>query len=147
MFANVVRRTRPGTLAGLTILAALPGCATVEQRSASPAAHPELVRFPAGATLIGLGGGDVEGVMGQPALIRQEAGAQYWRYRLAGCQLDLFLYGGPTDGSVRVAYLDARAALGAPPESKQACADLARDLRAGVAPAERHPLPRISDPL
>jgi hypothetical protein len=143
MFANVVRRSRPGTLAGLTILAALPGCATLEQ----PAAHPEPVRLPAGATLIGLGGGDVEGVMGQPVLIRQEAGAQYWRYRLAGCQLDLFLYGDPTDGSVRVAYLDARAAVGAPPESKQACADLARDLRAGVAPTERHPLPRISDPL
>ena len=84
--------------------------------------------------------------MGQPALIRQEGGAQYWRYRLAGCQLDLFLYAGPTDGSARVAYLDARAALGAPPESKRACADLARDLRAGVAPTELHPLPTDQRP-
>ena len=57
-----------------------------------PTAHvPELARLPAGATLIGLRGGDLRGVMGQPALIRHEGVAQYCRYGVAGCQLDMFL--------------------------------------------------------
>ena len=68
---------------------------------------PELARLPAGATLIGLGGGDLQGVMGQPALIRHEGAAQYWRYGLAGCQLDLFLYADPRPG--RAGGLSGRA--------------------------------------
>ena len=110
--------------------------------------HPELARLPAGATLIGLGGGDVEGVMGRPALVRQEGGAQYWRYSLAGCQLDLFLYADPTAGSVRVAYLDARAGTSERrPRERAACADLAARLRAGVTPSRAQPVPTVSDPL
>jgi hypothetical protein len=100
----------------------------------------DLVPVPAGTTLIGLGGGDLRGMMGEPALVRREDGAQYWRYRLGGCQLDLFLFADPTNGGARVRHLDARPALGARPPQAEECAALARRLRAGGAAEISEPL-------
>jgi hypothetical protein len=81
-----------------------------------------------GVRLVGLGGGELEGLLGQPALVRSEQGAQYRRYDLGGCQLDLFLYADPSGGPPRVAYLDARPSRHAPPGRAAACADLGRAL-------------------
>jgi hypothetical protein len=149
MFACAALRSRPRALLVSLAMCVLGGCASGGPGPGSSATVPELARLPADTALIGLRGGDLEGVMGRPALVRREGAAQYWRYGLAGCQLDLFLYADPESGSARVAYLDARPALGAPPANAQACAHLARRLRAGAGPSRPEPLPGppVSAPL
>jgi hypothetical protein len=61
----------------------------------------------AGATaIVGLDGGAVRKLLGEPGLIRRETPAEVWQYRTAGCILDVVLYdqaSGP-----RVAYAEAR---------------------------------------
>ena len=149
MRACAVSFCRPRALLGSLALSVLAGCAPGGPPPGSTAPAPELARLPAGATLIGLRGGDLRGVMGQPALIRHEGVAQYWRYGVAGCQLDLFLYTDPTSGSARVTYLDVRPAVGVSPAGAEACAHLASRLRAGARPStpEPSPSPAVSDPL
>ena len=149
MRACAVSFCRPRALLGSLALGVLAGCAPGGPPPGSTAHVPELARLPAGATLIGLRGGDLRGVMGQPALIRDEGVAQYWRYGVAGCQLDLFLYADPTSGSARVTYLDVRPAVGVSPAGTEVCAHLASRLRAGARPStpEPSPSPAVSDPL
>lgn len=56
--------------------------------------------------LYGLGPLALDGLLGQPNLIRIEAPARIWQYRSQSCVLDIFLYeeaGGP-----RVTYIEAR---------------------------------------
>ena len=128
MFASAVPASRSAAVAGLLACGAVAACAS----SAPPPAKGALAGLPADTTLIGLDGGDLQGMMGEPALVRREDGAQYWRYRLGACQLDLFLFTDPTNGGARVRHLDARPALDAPPPEAGDCAALARRLRAGA---------------
>ncbi len=56
--------------------------------------------------LYGLGPVALDGLLGQPSLIRIEAPARIWQYRSQSCVFDIFLYeeaGGP-----RVTYIEAR---------------------------------------
>ena len=130
-----------GGLAALT-LAGCAGTATVpEQRPPATA----LGRLPAGVSLIGLGGGDLEGMMGTPALIRDEGTAEYWRYGVAGCQLDLFLFADRAMEQPRVVYVDVRPAVGAPPDAAADCGRLGAHLR--MAPPALPPAPAVSAPL
>lgn len=141
MFASTPLGVLSRALLGSLALCAPGGCASGGVPRGQSPSVPELARLPTGATLIGLGGGDLKGIMGQPALIREEGAAQYWRYGLASCQLDLFLYADPETASARVAYLDVRPALGAPPASTEHCADIAGRLRAGSGSATTQPVP------
>jgi hypothetical protein len=111
-------------------------------RAPTTAAATRIVPPPwGGVQLVGLGGGELEGLLGQPALVRSEQDAQYWRYNLGGCQLDLFLYADPRGGPPRVAYLDVRPSRHAPPGRTAACADLGvalGDARLPAATVDAH---------
>lgn len=111
----------------------------------APVARPSPIStLPADGALVGLAGGEVEGMMGEPILIRADGPAQYWRYSLGGCQLDLFLYADAAAGRPRVAYLDVRPSRGVDLRTRDACAELGRRLRA-EPPAPTEPL--ISQPF
>src|SRR4051812_49934375 len=70
-------------------LAWLRGCArggspsptTADTTARTP--HDGLPALPADIRLIGLGSGDLDGLLGRPALVRSERQAQYRRYSLA----------------------------------------------------------------
>jgi hypothetical protein len=104
--------------------AASPSVSVVEP--ARPVRVPEL---PGGVQLVGLHSGDLETLLGRPTLVRSEQQAQYWRYNLGGCQLDLFLYTDAKAGLARVVYLDVRPSGYASLASVDACAEVARRLR------------------
>jgi hypothetical protein len=102
--------------------------ATVERR------HPIRVpKLPAGVQLVGLGSVDLESLLGRPTLVRSEQQAQYWRYNLGGCQLDLFLYADPGSGLTRVVYLDVRPSGHATLAQAGACEDVGSRLRGEAA--------------
>ena len=90
--------------------------------------------LPAGGALVGLAGGELEGMMGEPTLIRADGNAQYWRYSLGGCQLDLFLYA--DGGRPRVAYLDVRPSRGIARDAASELRRAGRRLR-GAGPLRR----------
>ena len=97
--------------------------------------------LPSGIRLIGLGGGELEGLLGRPTLVRSERQAQYWRYSLGECQLDLFLYAEPASALSRVVYLDVRPSGYAPsgagrdvPEARRRYCEASRYPRAGPNP-------------
>ena len=54
--------------------------------------------------------GDLEALLGQPDLERQERQAQYRRYDVDGCALDLYLYEAPSNGAPKVAWFEVRPA-------------------------------------
>ena len=93
------------------------------RRAARPARGRRACSASAAATL--------EGLIGQPALVRSEQQAQYWRYSLGGCQLDLFLYADREPGRRAVAYLDVRPSAATPRRHAR------RLRRAGGAAARR----------
>lgn len=64
------------------------------------------------ARLMGAGGPGVRALLGEPDLLRREAGASVWQYRATGCVLDVYLY--PEGGERRVLHLEARDAATAP---------------------------------
>lgn len=41
--------------------------------------------------LVAIAASDLKSIFGEPALVRDEGGVQYWRYSFAGCTLDLFV--------------------------------------------------------
>ena len=111
------------------VVLAQAACASVSSERARPAATAPVARLPPNLTLIGLGSGDVQGAMGVPTLVRADGAAQYWRYGLGGCQLDLFLYTDPGTSQPRVAYLDVRPSHGVDLGTRHACASIASRLR------------------
>lgn len=128
---------------GLLAMLSLTGCAGTAE-VARPATAPAL---PVGVALVGLAGGEVEGVMGEPSLIRADGTAQYWRYGLGGCQLDLFLYADAAANRPRVAWLDVRPSRGSGSATSAACAELARRLRTADVATAPAPKPLVSEPL
>lgn len=123
----------------LTLAACAPGEAT-RQPVAPPV--PDVA-------LVGLAGSELTALLGAPQLARVEGVAQYRRYRVGPCQLDLFLYpDGPGKGT-RVAHVEARPARGSA-DHAAACAALASRLRSAETPAAVEPAPlhdTVSDPL
>ena len=55
--------------------------------------------------------GDVEAMLGQPAFVRADPPALYWRFGDATCALDVYLYAGD-DGSMRVKHTELRRQTG-----------------------------------
>jgi hypothetical protein len=92
-----------------------------------PVRLPEL---PPEVALLGMGEGKVQSLFGQPAVQRDEQHAEYWRYSLGRCQLDLFLYPDPRTGQQQVAYFEVRPTGYQIAGRASACADVARKLNA-----------------
>jgi hypothetical protein len=124
----------PGFLP-LLAMAACAAPAPPASPAASAAAAPEPARaarlpdLPRDVQLLGLGSPDLESLLGQPTLMRSEQGAQYWRYSLGSCQLDLFLYDDRGNGPARVAYLDVRPTGYVSVSLADACSSAAKVLR------------------
>ena len=82
--------------------------------------------------------------IGEPQLVHAEGSAEYRRYRIGPCQLDLFLRDAAS-GAGRIEWLDARPAREVDPALAAACTDLALRLRGGQS---RAPLVQaLSEPL
>jgi hypothetical protein len=58
--------------------------------------------------LIGMRADAVEALLGRPDLERQERQAQYRRYDVDGCALDLYLYEAASNGAPKVAWFEVR---------------------------------------
>lgn len=85
---------------GATVAAAQP--AALE---ASPA--PADSRAVDGKDMVGLSPDELQRLLGQPQMVRDETGAEVWQYHAQACVLDLYLYPQEAKG-LRVAYLEAR---------------------------------------
>jgi hypothetical protein len=77
------------------------------QETALPKA-PEIDDDP--AQLLEMSRDDLNGLLGQPSLVRRESPAEIWQYRGKDCILDVFLYadGDSKDGPYKVVYSEAR---------------------------------------
>ena len=68
--------------------------------------------------LLGLTSGAVHRLLGKPSLLRNEAPAQVWQYKIADCVLDIFLYAGKTEPeNTHVTYFEIRGDETAPRDS------------------------------
>lgn len=92
-----------------------------------PVRLPEL---PPEVALLGMGESRVQSLFGQPAVQRDEQQAEYWRYSLGRCQLDIFLYPDPRTGQQQVAYFEVRPTGLQVAGRAAACSDVARKLDA-----------------
>jgi hypothetical protein len=136
---------------GLRVLLILPAIALAacsapagSPLASSAADRPEPVRAPSlppGVTLVGLGSGDLHGLLGRPTLVRSERQGQFWRYHLGGCQLDLFLYREARSGTARVVYFDVRPSGYYTPASLRTCAEVSERLAGGKAKSRAGDLP------
>jgi hypothetical protein len=110
--------------------------------SPAPLRVPEL---PPEVALVGMGEGKVQSLFGQPSVQRSEQQAEYWRYSLGRCQLDLFLYPDPRTGQHQVTYFEVRPTGHQIAGRTSACADVAKKLDGrgrgggdGLPPVESH---------
>jgi hypothetical protein len=93
--------------------------------------------------LNGLDGGELRALLGQPAFERHEQPAEYWRYSVDDCLLDLFLYSDANTGRMRVSYYEVRPAGRRISAAYDACDALADRIgsskrRLGLPPVETH---------
>lgn len=104
-------------LGPLAVVAVLSGCATgerldgslAEKSAASSSAQANRLRGLSGhVRLVGLKAEAVDALLGPPELARNERQAQYRRYRLDGCAVDLFLYDDRSNGAAKVTWFEVR---------------------------------------
>jgi hypothetical protein len=103
--------------------------------SAVPLRMPDL---PPEVRLLGMEQDRLESLFGQPAVQRNEQQAQFWRYSLGRCQLDVFLYPDPKTGRREVAYYDVRPTGYEVGGGASGCAEVVRQLgptTGGLPPA------------
>ena len=72
----------------------------------APEADPEPVIDEDPEQLMGMDRQALNGLLGQPTLVRREAPAEIWQYSEMDCVFDLFLY--ETGDDARVVYMEAR---------------------------------------
>lgn len=130
----------PGRAALAAALAAglLGGCAGgsgPEMAGFAEAQAPlRLPDLPPEVRLLGMEQGAVKDLFGQPSVQRVEMPAEYWRYSLGRCQLDVFLYPDPGTGRREVAYFEVRPTGHEIEGRPDACSEVARQLdRSGGA--------------
>jgi hypothetical protein len=86
--------------------------ASSTERRAAPSASLAAPADPADdEDVMGLSPDELQSLLGQPQMVRDETGAEVWQYRTQACVLDLYLYPQEAQGgaaSLRVAYLEAR---------------------------------------
>jgi hypothetical protein len=95
----------------LVIIALLSGC------QATP--PPDPVHS---ASILGLDGGAVRKLLGEPGLIRREEPAEVWQYRTASCVLDVVLY--DQASGARVVYTEARTPTAEPTQADPCLTDV-----------------------
>ncbi|MFZ5791485.1 MAG: hypothetical protein ACOY3L_12380 [Pseudomonadota bacterium] len=82
------------------------------ERSAASSVAPAAPAEPADdKDVVGLSPDELQSLLGQPQMVRDETGAEVWQYRARACVLDLYLYPQEAQGGaagLRVAYLEAR---------------------------------------
>jgi hypothetical protein len=96
----------------IAIIVPLSGCQATSQ-------PPDPVHS---ASILGLDGGAVRKLLGEPGLIRREEPAEVWQYRTASCVLDVVLYdqaSGP-----RVVYTEARTPTAEPTQADPCLSDV-----------------------
>ena len=62
------------------------------------------------ASLVGMTGGRISALFGQPVFVRRDAPGEFWRYRGKTCVLELFFY--PKGGAQRVDHIETRTGAG-----------------------------------
>jgi len=103
------RQKRPIFALGALIMAA--GCASLDREpSAAAAAKPLRLTAPAYelSDVLGASAGDVDALLGPPALVRREGKGEYRRYGLKTCALIIILYPDET-GAAKAAHVEATA--------------------------------------
>ncbi|GJL90642.1 hypothetical protein [Hyphococcus sp.] len=115
------------SLAPFVLSASLAACATAPNTSTPKAAKPAAPAAPVYelGDLQGARAGDVDALLGAPALTRREGDGEYRRYALTTCTLIVILYPDET-GVAKVAHVDATAT-----SSNDAKPDLSACLAAG----------------
>jgi hypothetical protein len=114
--------------AGLVAACGLAGCAGGGGSALGVAETPVPLRLPdlpPEVRLMGMEQGALEDLFGQPSVQRAEQPAEYWRYSLGRCQLDVFLYPDSATGQQEVAYFDVRP-TGYEVVGADGCSDVAR---------------------
>jgi hypothetical protein len=87
--------------------------------------------------LVGMRADAIEALLGRPDLERQERQAQYRRYDVDGCALDLYLYEAPSNGAPKVAWFEVRPVDPLAVLDPRACAWLEERLGAPATPERR----------
>jgi hypothetical protein len=87
--------------------------------------------------LVGMRADAVEALLGHPDFERQERRAQYRRYDVDGCALDLYLYEAPSNGAPKVAWFEVRPVDPLAVLDPRACAWLEERLGAPATPERR----------
>lgn len=117
-------------------LLALGGCAAGGSAPAPGIAEApaplRLPNLPPEVRLMGMEQDRLVSLFGQPAVERDEQPAQYVRYSLGRCQLDIFLYPDPDTGRQEVAYFEVRPTGYELAGRPSGCADVARRLQPGA---------------
>jgi hypothetical protein len=89
----------------------LVGCAAGPPQDATRVVSPVEARLraaPGPIQLVGLRAEAVDALLGAPELARSERQAQYRRYEVDGCAVDLFLYEDHSNGAPKVAWFEIR---------------------------------------
>jgi hypothetical protein len=95
----------------IAIIALLSGC--------QGSAPPDPIHS---ASILGLDGGAVRKLLGEPGLIRREEPAEVWQYRTASCVLDVVLY--DQASGARVVYTEARTPTAEPTQADPCLSDV-----------------------
>ena len=123
------RRPRAALALALLVLAA--GCVGNRGGPAGVAESPIPLRMPdlpPEVRLLGMEQDRLQSLFGQPSVQRSEQQAQFWRYSLGRCQLDVFLYPDPKTGRREVAYYDVRPTGYEVGGGESGCAEVVRQL-------------------
>lgn len=131
-------RRRPVVVAALGVVIGLGGCAgpgggRVGQAGIAETAAPLLLPdLPPEVGLLGMEREALRDLLGEPAIRRAEQHAEYRRYSLGRCQLDVFLYPDPGTGESEVAYFEVRPAGHQVAGRRAACAGASERLERGA---------------
>jgi hypothetical protein len=96
------------------------------------AARPERA-YPEPASLRGIDGSQLTGLLGTPRFKRRDDPAEIWQYRTESCSLDFFLYRSKDDPAYRVRHVEARGRGPAPQTEKECLAGLLKARERGGA--------------
>lgn len=108
---RVVAGTGSGGFAVGAACCVLVGCSGLPQPEPQRPVSPVEARLraaPAPIQLVGLHPEAADALLGAPELARTERQAQYRRYEVDGCAVDLYLYDDSSNGTPKVAWFEVR---------------------------------------
>lgn len=112
---------------GSDTVATSPRAIDHEAEAPAPEQSPTPVRRAAidPASLVGMSGGRISALFGDPVFVRRDGPGEFWRYRGRSCVLELFFYA--DGGTQRVRHIETRASGGKTPNTSDCVAALRRD--------------------